>query len=563
MAIICSDGYMHFYNALQADTVSMDDILNLIPGALLHVVDELNIGKFEIRIDPASTVSNAAPAGMNRVFYESPDGFEHLAHTRTIKTPDKERFSVAAFPRKGYSWNPEEKDSIDFIIRNLYLIMQKARISEQLNKRQLTDHLTLLPNTTSFNRFCGDLGIKGILDQYTIIFSNLRSFNYINQTMGSQAGDAVLKEYSRKLADFYAPDEMIARFGGDNFVAILKNENVDRYLKYISNVNITVATGNQTRTMTLGSRSGIYPIPEAVTNVGEAISRANASLAYAREHGNSDTVWFREEILEQSNREREVISYFPKALAHKEFLVYYQPKVNVLTNRISGCEALVRWKRDDRIISPGGFVPVLEDEGLICDLDFYMLERVCEHIGQWLEDGITPARVSVNFSKLHLKNPHLVDDIMTVISRHRVNTEYLEIELTESASSEDFRALETFVDRLSERGIHTSIDDFGTGYSSLSLLKDLNVNMIKIDKSFVDNIADEDNRDRIILKSILTMITELGMDVIAEGCETVEQARILRDLDCILIQGYLFDKPMPFDEYTDNLRSGYVYPITL
>lgn len=561
MTTLCSEGYRQFYNALQAETVSMDDILNLIPGALSYIADEMHLGKYEMRTEIPPNSADAVGIFDSRTLYESPSGFELLAHTRVFKSPSKGSVSFAIFPVKGYKWNDEEKSAIDFLTKNLYVVLAKARVTEMLNKRQLTDFLTNLPNTSYFMKFSNELNVRGILSQYTVIFSNLKSFNYINQTLGSQAGDTVLREYGTRLLSFFKPNELIARFGGDNFVAILRNENVDDYLRFISKINITVALGNQTRVLAISARSGIFPIPPAFSNISEAVGRANASLSYARQVNNQNAVWFRQEILERANREREIISYFRTALLHREFLVYYQPKVDVLTGRIGGCEALVRWKRNDQIISPAGFVPVLENEGLICDLDFYVLERVCENIKQWTELSVVPARISVNFSKLHLRNPRLIDDVMAVIHKYNVNPEFLEIEFTESASSEDYEAMERFVDELKEHGICTSIDDFGTGYSSLSLLKDLHVDVIKIDKSFIDHIAVEGSKDRIILNSIISMIDGLETDSVAEGCETAEQAGILKKMNCTLIQGYLFDKPLPYEEYTEKLSKGHRYMV--
>ncbi len=561
MTTLCSEGYRQFYNALQAETVSTEDILNLIPGALTYIAEEMHLGKFEMRTELPPNSADSHGFNDFRVLYESPDGFDLSAHSRMFKSPAKGTVSFAVFPSAGYRWNDEEKSSIDFLTKNLYIVLAKARVTEMLNMRQLTDFLTNLPNTSYFMKFSNELSVRGILSQYTVIFSNLRSFNYINQTLGSQAGDTVLKEYGQKLTDFYKQNELIARFGGDNFVAILRNENVENYLNYISKINITVALGNQTRVMAISARSGVYPIPEGLGSISEAIGRANASLSYARQTNSPEAVWFRQDILERANSEREIISYFRTALLHKEFLVYYQPKVDVITGRIAGCEALVRWMRNGSVISPADFVPVLENEGLICDLDFYMLERVCEHIKYWTDHEIVPARVSVNFSKLHLRNPHLTEDVINIIRSHSINPDFLEIELTDSASSENFEAMELFVDELKLNGICTSIDDFGTGYSSLSLLKDLHVDVIKIDKSFVDNIAVTGSKDRIILSSIISMIDGLNMDSVAEGCESAEQAGILKDMNCTMIQGYLFDKPLPFDEYTEKLSSGHIYRI--
>ena len=211
MTTLCSEGYRQFYNTLQAETVSTDDIINLIPGALAYIADEMHLGKFEMRTELPP--SSADAVGMNdfRVLYESPAGFDLLAHTRMFKSPAKGKVSFAVFPVTGHKWDDQEKAELNFLIKNLYVVLAKARVTEMLNMRQLTDYLTMLPNTTYFMKFSQELGIKGILGQYTVIFSNLKSFNYINQTLGSQAGDTVLKEYGGRLLNFYKQDELIAR----------------------------------------------------------------------------------------------------------------------------------------------------------------------------------------------------------------------------------------------------------------------------------------------------------------------------------------------------------------
>ena len=563
MNLLCSEEFLRFFNTMQVETISLDDALNLMPGALTHIASVLHIGKFEVNI--SFPPSPQEPNGYNalRILYDDPNGHGYISHSRVIRQAEKGRISFAVFPSTDYEFSDDDKGSLDFLIKCIHLIVVRSELSEQLQKRQFTDYMTQLPNNAYFMKFSNDLSLRGTINKYTVIFSNLRNFNYINQQMGSQVGDIVLREYSHKLKKFYGSDELIARFGGDNFVALLKNENVNRYLDYISVISITVASGNQTKTLTVNARSGIYPIPTNGSNIGEAINRANASLAYSKRVSDNDRVWFRDEILERINKDREVVSSFRPALIHKEFLVYYQPKVSLDSRHISGCEALVRWKHDGNMIPPGMFVPILEEEGFICDLDFYVLERVCEDIRNWIGKGITPARVSVNFSKLHLRNENLINDVMDIISKYRINPGYIEIELTESSSATDFAALTDFVNKLKEHGIRTSIDDFGTGYSSLSLIKDLNVDIIKIDKSFVDHIADTQSKDYIILNSILSMVMGLGMDVIAEGCETLEQAKVLYDMNCRMIQGYLFDKPLSHDEYTQKLSDNHIYEIEL
>jgi EAL domain-containing protein (putative c-di-GMP-specific phosphodiesterase class I) len=259
-------------------------------------------------------------------------------------------------------------------------------------------------------------------------------------------------------------------------------------------------------------------------------------------------------MLDRVMHDKEVSTIFKKALLNEEFVVYYQPKVDLNNNQLCGCEALVRWVKDGKVMPPMEFIPVLEREGSVCKLDFYVFEKVCRDINQWLRQGIEPVRISTNFSKAHLHNRSFADDIVSIMRKYEVDSRYLEVELTEMSGYEDYDALSVFVDEMKDYGVKTSIDDFGTGYSSLNLLKDLNVDVIKLDKSFLNNIEKKGESDEIVIKSIIKMVTDLNMKVIAEGVETVEQAEFLKDAECCMAQGFLFDKPLPRDEFEKRLK---------
>ena len=203
----------------------------------------------------------------------------------------------------------------------------------------------------------------------------------------------------------------------------------------------------------------------------------------------------------------------------------------------------------------------MEQEGTICVLDFYVLEAVCRDIRNWLDMGIEPVRISTNFSKIHLHNKNLAIDILRVLDRYQIDTKYIEIELTETCGYEDFESLSEFVDTMKEHGVHTSIDDFGTGYSSLNLLKDLNIDTIKLDKSFLNQNPNTKKKhaNEIVIKTIINMAQDLDMQVICEGVETVEQAKLLQTLHCPAVQGFLFDGPLSHDEFEKRLKTERVY----
>ena len=264
-------------------------------------------------------------------------------------------------------------------------------------------------------------------------------------------------------------------------------------------------------------------------------------------------------MLDKTIKANEISSVFPDTLIREEFAVYYQPKVGLSDNSLCGCEALTRRIRNGKIISPADFIPVLEREGTICRLDFYVLDKVCADIKRWLDMGLVPVRVSTNFSKLHLHNEDFADRIIGIINKHGIDPSLIEVELTESSGYEDYEALAEFVRKMKSYGVSTSIDDFGTGYSSLNLLKDLDVDIIKLDKSFLDNLGDEKKSDEVVIRHIVNMVNELDMKVVAEGVETNVQADLLENFSCSMSQGYLFDKPLPCSEFEKRLRSGRVY----
>ena len=390
---------------------------------------------------------------------------------------------------------------------------------------------------------------------------NIKNFKYINKSMGVAQGDKVLMGFVDKLYGFIMPDERITRLGGDNFLALLRDERVKEFIKFISPLVLTTEMSGKRESLEIFFRVGIYDIDDEI-EFGDAITNGNTALAASRKEGNGDIVWFNEEMQKDDISHKKTSFMFAQALANREFVVYYQPKVALEDNKLCGCEALARWIREGEVIPPISFIPALEHDGSICNLDFYIFENVCSDIRQWITDGIDPVTVSVNFSKYHLKNNDFEKRIIAIIERYGIDPKYIEIELTESACYEDMERLKEFIKNMKYNNIKVSIDDFGTGYSSLSLLKDLKVNVIKIDQSFVrglDTPEVSSESDMIVLRNVIRMIRELDMKVIAEGVETSEEADFLKGAECVMAQGFLFDKPMPRDEYELVLKSKRTY----
>lgn len=246
------------------------------------------------------------------------------------------------------------------------------------------------------------------------------------------------------------------------------------------------------------------------------------------------------------------------AIQNNEFLVYFQPKVSISDRKITGAEALVRWNCDGQILPPVKFIPFCERTGLVIDVDFYVLEETCKKMREWMNKGITPVRISVNFSKYHFNEAGVAEKIYAVLQKYNIPSRYIEVEFTETAYLDKEELLEYTVDKLRSYGIKSSIDDFGSGYSSITLLQNMDFEVVKLDKSLLGKGTDNGKTKKVI-SSIIHMAKELEMEVLAEGVETPEEYNLLKESNCDVVQGFLFDKPLPADEFEKRLRMR-VYP---
>lgn len=288
---------------------------------------------------------------------------------------------------------------------------------------------------------------------------------------------------------------------------------------------------------------------------------ARASIAYqaARQRGAGSVVFFSPEVQQEMMKTQEIISNFLPALEAGEFIVYYQPKVMISERKICGAEALVRWVRDGQVIPPAQFLPQLEREGSICKLDYYVLEMTCRFIRDRLGRGKEAPCISVNFSRKHLDEDDMVERIVEIIERYGIDHSYIEIELTESEDFQNYEIMSRIVNGLKQYGIGTSIDDFGTGFSSLNMIKKVDLNVIKIDKSFIPLEWEypEKEKDKIMFGNIVGLVRQLGKKTIAEGVETQEQLEYLKEAGCDIVQGYVFDRPLPEAAFEERLTKGY------
>lgn len=559
--ILCSKAYRDFFEKLPGDNVSLLDLLQHINRTIGPVARELSIARLEAYLQAPRTFYDTEGKNEQMALYEEA-AYEDTPLVRDYITGEKGTVRMMAYPRKGVVWSVEEEEEVAFLLKNLYFFTGRTRVMELMAHLAVTDQLTGLPNMAGLNKSCGLLLSQGMLPNYTGIFINLKNFKYINQRIGSDAGNEVLRRYAGTIKAMLQPKELYARLGGDNFFALILNDTLQEFIHATQLIPIEIPQGTASITFDIGVKAGISPIEPGDT-INDIMHRASLAMSVAKTSVTEDFLWYQPSMQDKVVHKKEISNLFPHALAKREFIIYYQPKVCLDDNTICGAEALVRWIRDGQIVPPMDFIPVLEQEGNICTLDFYVLDTVCRDIRSWLDAGIEPVRTSVNFSKLHLHNKQLSEDVLRILNKYRIDSQYIEIEITETSGYEDFSTLSRFVNDMREHGVRTSLDDFGTGYSSLNLLKDLNVDIIKLDRSFLNNIESHSKSDKIIVETIVHMVKELNMQVVAEGVETSGQANYLRSIECHLAQGYLFDKPLPHEEFEKCLTGEKKYDSTL
>lgn len=557
--ILVSENFKKIFHMLADDRLNFHQVKRLVGDAVGVVAEKFFISRMETVIDvPPSFV---APKGFHdNLLSQYPDKEvdEENGFTFVHNSKDGGSVRMQAFPVKGHQWSEQEKEDIHFLLEVMYVLTSRSRLLMLLEKASVIDNTTGAYNMAGLHQFGGRLLAQNKLAEYITIFMNLRNFKFVNQSVGNEKGNEVLRKFHFTVTHFLEEDEIFARPGGDNFVVLVKNDRITGFLDFMSDITISVQVGEEIKSFEIGARMGIYDI-QTGDGIAHALDCASAALIVSRKNQKRSYVWFEKSMLEDSFREREILNVFPAAMRNKEFEVYYQPKVHLFEKKLSGAEALVRWNHDGEVLIPAQFVSILEKDGSICDLDFYMFAAVCEDISSWIASGITPVRVSVNFSKLHLKNPNFVEGLIAIMQVFDIDGDYLEVELTETTAYEDFETMAEVVHQLRQYGIHTSLDDFGSGYSSLGLLKDLDVDIIKLDKTFIDNLGKTDKSDEIIVKNVVNMILDLKKEVIAEGVETAEQASFLREVQCPVVQGYLFDKPLRKEDFMKRLSEAETY----
>ena len=534
---------------------SLEEMHKLLNETVSDFADSIQLGKLSVKVSNPQTVYE--PLGFNKEMlnFENPKGFNPDTYEKFYFTEENGCINLKANLLPGVLWTKENKQLLDCYIDLSYLLCSRVRLLSIMSAVKITDSLTGALNLHGFQEAVGDIMSMGEIQNYSAVLLNFKNFKYINQKVTTDNGDIILHKYSMMVQGFLEKQGYIARLGSDNFLVLCPKSRLKDFINFIENITISVNNRGNVEDIKINVRAGIYEANDETT-FGDIMSNSAVALETARHSRNKDIIFFEQEMLEKAIHDKSISNMFMDSLAKNEFKVYYQPKVDLTTNTLCGCEALSRWYAQ-RLITPAEFIPILEAEGTIKNLDFYVLEVVCKNIRDWLDKGIEPVLISTNFSKLHLSDDNFENHIISVLKKYDVPSKYLELELTELSDYQYFDRLVRFVNTMKEAGFKISLDDFGTGFSSMSLVRNINPDVIKLDKSLIDNVAAGDSKkartDRVISSSIINMAHELGIKVIAEGVETKEQAEFLLANECHMAQGWLFDKALEHDEFEKRL----------
>lgn len=392
-------------------------------------------------------------------------------------------------------------------------------------------------------------------NDYLAVVLAINNFDGMNRLYGELIGEQIIMSYAKELVKNTDDDEIVAHRVNEKFALLIKRRNLNKILKILDNCRINQIIENKDTVINLTATAGISEVNYKNANVETIILEPRWAIAFAKAQGDK-TALVTDELREKILLQRRIEDTFEEALEKEYIKIWFQPKIDIRDDSIVGVEALARWIEPDTTYAPGEFIPVLEEAGLIKDLDFYILEKACQHISAWQKLGNNVVPLSLNFSRRNLYDSMLPVRINNTLEKYGIDKDNIIIEITETASENMKNQLHFFLEKMRMFGIQTSVDDFGTGYASLAMLRDFELDEIKVDRSFV-NVPLFDHKNKVILMSILKMAKSLGMKVIVEGVETTAQRDFLKELGVNYVQGFLYDKPLPRIEFEDRLLKGY------
>lgn len=409
------------------------------------------------------------------------------------------------------------------------------------------DPLTGLANDTKFFHDGSVLLHQRHHRKYALVYFDIDNFKFINDTYGHSYGDQLLQHIAATLKEMLCQGEIFARFSNDYFAILLEYEQDAREIEQLvqgiqlrlRNIHLDPYT-----TVDIVPSVGIYLIPPYETDLRQIINKVNMARITVKGEEKPPYAFYDEDMRQRMNEQSHIRNDLRIAVEQQQFEVYYQPKFELNGEHLIGLEALIRWNHPQLgFISPARFIPIAEKSGLIVDIGQYVLEQVCKDLRDWKQQGLSLVPVSYNVSRVELLREGLIEHVVTTAKRYDVEAHFIEIELTESTALANLERTQHVLSKFRELGFRVNMDDFGNGYSSLSCLRDIPIDILKLDKAFLINI-EQDEGCKQIMQSIIQLAKTLNLKIISEGVETKQQAEFLKFIGCDIAQGYYYAHPM-------------------
>ncbi len=466
----------------------------------------------------------------------------------TQQDADDDEIRALSSGANDFVTKPYKPKVIRHRVNNLISLREKSQMVKQLRE----DSLTGVFNKDYFFNHALELMQEQPEKHFHILCCDIEHFKLINEVFGSETGDQILCLLAECLQDFAGEGGICGRLQADVFTCCLEARDYEE--------SQFQAIVDQMNAMSLQSKIvvkfGIYTLEEADLSINAMCDRAMLTVKSIKGKYGSLFALYDDKMRQALMQNQFIVDNMEQGLTQHEFVVYFQPKHHLVSGAIMGAEALVRWKHPDRgLIPPNHFIPVFETNGFISKLDAYVWETTCQHIRLWMDSGLPVVPVSVNVSRADLYNDGLPSLLQSFLDRYELPPDYLHLEITESAYTQDSKQIVSMVSQLKDLGFMVEMDDFGTGYSSLNTLSELPFDILKLDMRFLDGNQDSQKSDNI-LRYVMSLASCMNVKVVAEGVETQAQLEKLRAMGCDYAQGYFFARPMPNDEFCAYLQSA-------
>lgn len=434
---------------------------------------------------------------------------------------------------------------------------EHRQLKEKLEQISSFDTITGLPNRGKFTEILEQRVEQEAGRRLAVMFIDLDRFKLINDSLGHQSGDMILKLLADRIREAAPTGTYLGRFAGDKFTLMLTREDTVKDISWAARSimdALTKAVRYDEKDFFITASIGISLYPSDAEDTKTLLRCADTAMNHSKNLGGNRITLFSKEMQKQAQKRLEMESSLRRAIRNNEFYLCYQPLAHIKDKQIYGSEALIRWNHPELgIIPPGEFIPLAEEIGLIEDIGTWVLQTACLQNKKWQDSGLDGLVISVNVSATQFQQPHFINHVHQALSESGLDPEFLHLELTESMMIGNIDYSVSVMKTLQEMGVKVSIDDFGTGYSSLSYLKNLPIDTLKIDRSFIHNLRD--TSDIAIVKAIITMGRGLDVKVIAEGVETREQLELLQEMECHYAQGFYIHRPLTIAQFEEDVKA--------